>query len=300
MTTKTTNRNRIAVAWAVVMIAAVMPGVSQAAGETEVDPHWNKATCQTCHVGGSPTAENSDLQAADAEQLCEGCHGSRAGALPCRHSSGIPAADHRMPDSYREALKDGQLVCTTCHDLVAQCLAPHKSYGLANPGFIRDRKTRNRGEHCFECHNAAGYEQLDPHTMEGGDPALPTCTFCHASMPVKDDRGWLSVDFNMSGSRNDMCRGCHKVQPHPGGMFSNEPIGWDHLAVPSAEILENMKQAEERLGFVFPLDPSNGEIYCATCHNPHDEALEGYPVAARPGTDYRLRVDNNCQACHDL
>jgi len=61
-----------------------------------------------------------------------------------------------------------------------------------------------------------------------------------------------------------------------------------------------MKQAEARLGFVFPLDPSNGEVYCATCHNPHHEALQGYPVAHTPGSEYRLRVEDNCQACHDL
>ena len=268
--------------------------------EAAASPHWNKATCQACHVSASPTAENFGLQAADAEQLCEGCHGSRGNAVPCRHSSDIPAGDHRMPDSYREALQDGQLACTTCHDLTVQCLAPQRSYSFTNPGFVRDRKSRSRGEQCFECHDAAGYEQLNPHVMETGYPAQPTCTFCHATMPQKDERGWISVNFNMPESLNDMCLGCHRIQPHPGGMFSNEPIGWDHLAVPSAKVLENMKQAEPRLGFVFPLDPSNGEIYCATCHNPHNEAFEGYPVAHTPGSEYRLRVEDMCQACHDL
>jgi len=300
MTTPTTNQNFRTLAWAVVLIAVVMPGVPQAAGETKADPHWNKATCQACHVSASPTAENSGLQTTDAEQLCEGCHGNRGGALPCRHSSDIPAADHRMPDSYREALQDGQLACTTCHDLTVQCLSPSRSHSFANPGFVRDRTSRNRGEQCFECHDASGYEKLNPHAMEAGDPAQPTCTFCHASMPVKDERGWLSVDFNVPGSLNDMCLGCHTIQPHPGSMFSSAPIDWNHLAVPSAEILQNMKQAEARLGFVFPLDPSNGEVYCATCHNPHHEALQGYPVAHTPGSEYRLRVEDNCQACHDL
>lgn len=286
--------------WAVVAVAALLPQIVRAADSAEGDPHWNKATCRTCHVDASPTAENSGLQTKDAEQLCKGCHGSRGGALPCRHSSNIPAGAHPMPDSYRAALKNGQLACTTCHDLTVQCLNPSRSYSFSNPGFIRDRKSRSRGEQCFECHDAAGYERLNPHVMEAGDPPQPTCTLCHTTMPLKDERGWISADFNMAGTLNDMCRGCHRVQPHPGSMFSSGPATWNHLAVPSAEILENMQQAEQRLGFVFPLDPSNGEIYCATCHNPHDKALEGYPLADRPGSKFRLRVDNNCQACHDL
>jgi len=284
--------------WTVVTVAALLPHIVCAAGDTEGDPHWNKATCRTCHVNASPTAADFTLQQDDAEQLCDSCHGSRGGALPCRHSSNIPAGDHPMPDSYREALKDGQLVCTTCHDLTVQCLSPSKSYSLVNPAFIRDRHSRNRAENCYECHDSSGFEQLNPHVLDSGDPAQTTCTLCHATMPVKDERGWLAVDFNMPDSLNDACLGCHKVEPHPGISFG--PASWDHLAVPSAEVLENMKQAEQRLGFVFPLDPSNGEIYCATCHNPHHEALEVYPVADTPGSKYRLRVENNCQACHDL
>jgi len=286
--------------WTIVAAAALFQHIACAADEAEGDPHWNKVTCQACHVTESPTAENSALQMDDANQLCDSCHGSKGSALPCRHSSNVPAGDHPMPDSYRAALKDGQLACTTCHDLTVQCLSPHKSYSFNNPGFIRDRNSRNRAENCFECHDTTGLERLNPHAMHTGDRAQPMCTLCHASMPMQDERGWLAVDFNMRDSLNDTCLGCHKVEPHPGSSFSIGPASWNHLAVPSAEILENMNQAEQRLGFVFPLDPSSGEIHCATCHNPHDEALEGYPVADTPGSNYRLRVEDNCQACHDL
>ena len=292
----TTSRKPIAIILATVAVA--IPGLASGAGDTS--PHWNDVGCQTCHVHASPTADNLSLQAEYGEQLCEQCHSSRGDATSCRHLSGISAGDHPMPDSYRANLRDDNLACTTCHDLAVQCLSPHPSYSLTNPGFIRDRSSRNRAEHCFECHDRAGYEQLNPHVMEAGDPAQPTCTFCHATMPLKDERGWISVDFNVPGSLNDMCRGCHNVQPHPGSMFSVGSVGWNHLDVPSPEILKNMKETEARLGFVFPLDPDTGEMYCATCHNPHHEDLDHYPVAEIPGTKYRLRVADNCQACHDL
>ena len=285
-------------AWAAAGVF-LLPGLLLAADAAAEDPHWNKTTCTTCHVDKAPTARSSELRA-DAEQLCDSCHGSAGDALPCRHLSGIPASDHPMPDNYRAALKDGQLACTTCHDLTVQCLSPSITHSFANRGFIRDRTSRNRGEQCFGCHDASDYEPLDPHALEAGNPTQPTCTLCHASMPVRNEQGWLSVDLNMSGRLNDMCLGCHRVEPHPGNMFSPGPAIWSHLAIPSGEILENMERSSQILGFQFPLNPSTGEIFCATCHNPHPADLAGYAVADVPGAEYRLRVDNICQACHDL
>jgi predicted CXXCH cytochrome family protein len=281
------------------MTIAIIHSSSARSADDAVDPHWNKTTCATCHNAASPTPESIGLKSDSDEELCAGCHSSRGGALPCRHSSGIAAGDHRMPDSYRAALKDGMLSCTTCHDLTLQCLNPSESYSYQYPGFLRDRSSHNTGEHCFECHNAAGYDKLNPHVMEAGDPAQPTCTLCHANMPLKDDNGWISADFNMPGNLNDVCFGCHRVAPHPGFSFSG-PVGWDHLVVPSAEILENMKETEAREGFVFPLHSETGEMHCATCHNPHHETLEGYPIANLQGSEHRLRVGDTCQACHDL
>jgi hypothetical protein len=135
--------------------------------------------------------------------------------------------------------------------------------------------------------------------METGNPPQSTCTFCHATMPVKDENGWVAVDFHVEESLNDICFGCHRVAPHPGFSFSG-PIGWNHLAIPSREIRDNMDRTEAAQGFTFPIDPNTAQINCATCHNPHHESLEGYPVAKTPDTEARLRVTDNCQACHDL
>lgn len=263
------------------------------------NPHWSKSACQTCHVDAAPAAGNLVFHEAEPELLCESCHGSPGGAKPCRHNSDMAAGEVAVPDSLASALKGGKVVCTTCHDLTKQCLNPTRSASFMSPGFIRDRQSRNRSEYCHQCHDRSAYEKLNPHRMETGDPAQPTCTFCHATMPVKDERGWVSVDFHVQGSLNAMCLGCHKVAPHPGFSFGGPPR-WDHLAIASNDIADNMQRAEQTHGMTLPIDPNTAQVWCGTCHNPHDEALEDYPVGNSPGLKARLRVTDICQACHEM
>jgi hypothetical protein len=280
-------------AWAIALVS--FPFVARGEG----NPHWNEAACQTCHVDSAPTAGNIVFQGGDADALCESCHAGRGEATPCRHNSGLTPAGVSIPDTHTASLKDGQVVCTTCHDLAYQCLNAHPAYRKTNLGFVRGRNSHTRSDACFLCHERMPVEQLNPHAMEAGNPPQPTCTFCHATMPVKDDNGWVSVDFHVQGSLNDVCFGCHRVEPHPGMSFSG-PLGWNHLSIPSFEIRGNMDRAEAAQGIEFPIDPNTAEIHCATCHNPHHESLEGYAVANTPGAKNRLRVADNCQACHDL
>jgi len=139
MTIRTTIRTYAAASrrgvWTVAMTASVAmafvtisPGRSQAADGTQTDPHWNQSTCETCHQNAMPVPENIALLAEHAERLCESCHGSRGNARSCRHSSNIPVVDQPSLQSYRDSVQDGQIVCTTCHDLTVQCLSPHKAY----------------------------------------------------------------------------------------------------------------------------------------------------------------------------
>jgi predicted CXXCH cytochrome family protein len=300
MTTLITRLDSTLKLIAVGVIAVFVSCPAFAADGTETSPHWVKGKCQVCHDSATPASGRARLKSERAEQLCEGCHEGRGGARPCRHISDIPAGNLKIPESYAATTHDGKLVCTTCHDLAIQCLSPSQSYSFMNPGFVRDRSSGVRGEQCFQCHDSAGFEHLNPHNMLAGNPPQPTCTLCHASTPTMSDSGWQRVDFNVRRSLNDLCTGCHKVSPHPGNSFSGKPIGWEHLAVPSAEIRENMAAAEQALGLVLPLDPITGEVHCATCHNPHHEDVDNYAVAREPGSAARLRVDEICQACHDL
>ena len=264
-------------------------------------PHWDKKMCQTCHTDALPVAGSASLKDANSEGLCESCHGERGDATGCRHLSDLAAGDLEMPDSFRDSLSDGAVVCTTCHDIVYQCKNARRQFSYQNPSFLRDRKSLRTGEFCFNCHEANGYKKLSPHKGVAGSPPGPTCLLCHATMPEASDTGQLTVKFNFDMDHNATCAGCHEVRPHPLGMsFSQaEQSEWVHLVAPAADILENMRESRAEFGISLPLDPNTGEIFCATCHNPHDFKVGGARGSQNSGAKHRLRLNNICQACHD-
>ena len=263
-------------------------------------PHWNKSDCQTCHADPSPVASSAVLKAAHAEDLCDSCHGAKGTALTCRHASDIAVGEQDVGDNFRASLKDEKLVCTTCHDVVYQCEHPSKQYSFMNPGFLRDRTSPATGEYCFECHEESGLQKLNPHQGVAGEPQRPTCPLCHVDIPGTGATGQLVVGFNMQHDLNDACRACHIVQPHPKNSFSKKQTpGWDHLVTPSTEVLQNMQEAKVRTGIELPLNPLNGEVFCATCHNPHDFKIGGEHGSEEVVADKLLRMTGICQACHD-
>lgn len=271
-----------------------------AGADAEGSPHWNKDGCQICHVDAAPVAGNISLHEPDAETLCVTCHGDRGDALPCRHASGIPVGDMNIAETFSGALQDDKVVCTTCHDVVYQCERPKLYYSYENPGFLRDRDYAKTGEYCYECHESADYEKLSPHTGVAGNPLRPSCLVCHSSLPETSSTGRLVVEFNMQHDLNDTCQGCHNVRPHPINMFASEKSDkWIHLVVPPDEIAENMGIYEQETGVALPLNSQNGEIFCATCHNPHDFKVGGGHGSEARDMKHRLRLANICQACHD-
>ena len=291
MTTKTTDLSRVLV----LMLFLVAPAVV-----AQDNPHWNKTTCEVCHDNSKPVDGSADLKGGDAEVLCDTCHGGRGSALPCRHASDIAVGEQDVGDNFRASLKDEKLVCTTCHDAVYQCEHPSKQYSFMNPGFLRDRTSPATGEYCFECHEESGLQKLNPHQGVADELQRPTCPLCHVDIPGTGATGQLVVDFNMQYDLNDACRGCHVVQPHPKNSFSTtQTPGWDHLVTPSAEVLQNMQEAKVRTGIGLPLNPLNGEVFCATCHNPHDFKIGGEHGSEEVVADNLLRMTGICQACHD-
>ena len=264
------------------------------------NPHWNKNSCQTCHMAAAPTGGMVNLNAPDAEALCETCHGDRGDARPCRHMSGLPVGENNLPDIFSGSLKDGQIVCSTCHNIVYQCEHPSRQYSFMNPAFLRERASLDTGQFCFECHDASGYERLSPHAGVSGMPPRPTCLLCHDGLPETNSAGQLVVEFNMPHDLNDTCRGCHNVRPHPRSFsYSSIDEGWIHLVEPSEEIRENIRKSQAETGIRLPLNPLNGEVFCATCHNPHDFKVGGEHGSQVAGANARLRINDICQACHD-
>lgn len=224
------------------------------------------------------------------------CHGGRGGMLACRHSSGLPVGDMRVPDYYGKVLERGRITCTTCHDLTFQCKNPNIAYRLQNPGFLRNRVSRATSDQCFECHDDRQFTALNPHVGASGDSPEPTCLLCHERLPQSTETDVADVSFNMQDDLNDMCRGCHDVKPHPTGMSFGAPAeGWVHLVRPSAEVLGKIEGWQAATGVILPLNSKNGEIHCATCHDPH--GVPAGSTAAQP--EDRLRADDICQVCHD-
>ena len=262
------------------------------------NPHWNKATCATCHSSAKPAPGNAALRTPTAEAGCESCHDG-SDAVACRHASGIPVGSLPVGDMYQGSLRDGRVVCTTCHDPVFQCEHPNVAYRFQNPGFLRGRVSRNTGDQCFTCHGAGGYAKLNPHTETTGDPPRKTCLLCHAAIPGDTGAAAAPPTFNMRDDLNDMCRGCHVVAPHPKGMgFGKQAEGWVHLVRPSGDVTARMEASEAATQVTLPLSPYNGEIYCATCHDPHAYRAPGSTPDAQ-SSEHLLRQDKICQACHD-
>ncbi len=259
-------------------------------------PHWNKATCDTCHVVASPVAGNAALRHAVAEIGCMECHGDRGGMLACRHRSDLPIGDLAVPEYYSAALDGGRVTCTTCHDLTFQCKNPNVAYGFQNPGFLRNRVSHDTTDQCFECHDDERYAALNPHAGAIEDPLESTCRLCHVGDAKPASSGMSAIAFNMPHDPNDMCLGCHDVRPHPTGMsFGASQEGWVHLVRPSAGVLVTMERWEAATGKRLPLSANDGKIYCATCHDPHGPAAGSAALQAED----RLRSDDICQACHE-
>jgi hypothetical protein len=272
------------------------------AARAEGSPHWSATSCKACHVESAPFQGAANIKAVDVETLCESCHGDRGDALPCRHASGVPIGEYAVSETLQSSLRGDQIVCSTCHDVVYQCEHPQAHYSLQNRGFLRDRTSRHAADFCAKCHDESNYEKLSPHAGVAGSPPKPTCSVCHASLPEQGSTGQLVVDFNMKRDLNDTCRGCHDVRPHPTGMTFGSPQAadeWIHLVTPSAVVLDSLRDSAAETGIELPLNPQNGEIFCATCHNPHDFKVGGEHGSQESGMKARLRQHDICQVCHE-
>lgn len=255
-------------------------------------PHWDDQACRTCHGEGTPTT----IESYDDDTMCGKCH-EKSATLSCRHPSGRVIGKSNsvsLPDTYRSAVRDGKLVCTTCHDPLVQCqgdrLAPY-----LNPRFLRGGPFQQRDEVCLLCHDPAAYAKLNPHAqLSGTETRDDACRFCHEGSV---ERISASSGFRMVASLQ--CLGCHAVAPHPMSMIPGSGIdSWNHLVVPGESTSRRMNATRERTGARLPVEPGTGKISCATCHDPHESGvIAGDP----PYLDRaRLRPVARCENCHEM
>lgn len=274
-----------------------LPAAAQTA-----NPHWRPDGCQACHETAAPTAAQLGLKASPASAVCATCHGGGEASV-CAHRPDIVVTSDRVTtiaEPLRPALSNGQVVCTTCHDMTPHCALDVKSR-YRNKSFLRGGPFEERGEQCFLCHEESAYRKPSPHMQSGKDGEFRegTCTFCHGAVPQRDADGkWQPVQYASSGKLSAMCEGCHAVGPHPSGSVRGKS-GWFHMAAPSDVYAARMEATVAAKGGRMPLDPQTGTITCVTCHDPHDQRVPGFAVASTPGTKARLRYEDPCGACHD-
>ena len=274
------------------------------------NPHWRDGACHACHRG-DPNARPVKLREENVDQLCQFCHTDDIDHAYIHPINVKPDSRMiaRMPSNYRDAIniQNGELSCTTCHKLTIQCLTRHRSERGLNPRFFRGGPFRTRAEQCYFCHDADQYERLNPHKQisEDGQMRQATCQICHKE-DINTLQGVRGIDNLLFYNKSDlklMCIGCHPWKPHPGGTtytFRENKNPPDHLVRPDAKILQRMQQQTAINGISLPLEPGSGKIFCATCHDPHQQGvINNKNNGDKVETKNRLRTTKICLNCHD-
>ena len=291
---RTLNRDRRVTAAARYLVSMVMSAICAlpvfaAPGDF---PHWDEQACSTCHGNAAP----APIENYDDDAMCGKCH-DKSGSVSCRHPSNLAIGDSpavSLPDDFRSAIREGQLVCTTCHDPLVQCQGDHLAPYL-NPRFLRGGPFQQADEACLLCHDSGAFQKLNPHEqLIGGEINNDVCRFCHQS--ARDGNVSVAAGFQIEISRQ--CLSCHAVLPHPMSMIPGSGIdSWNHLVVPGESTLRRMSDTRARTGARIPVEPNTGKVTCATCHDPHETSvIPGDPPFQEKA---RLRPVVRCENCHE-
>jgi DmsE family decaheme c-type cytochrome len=173
--------------------------------------------------------------------------------------------------------------CATCHEDVAKQFAKtnhgrqfagNKAYGSAN---------------CVSCHvgaeehAASGGEKKPPNLKKGPDASAP-CLSCHSGKPKQAH--WAGSSHERAGLA---CASCHAVHAQHGGT----PEMAKTLPGPS-EVTKNCVECHGGLRAALHQRSSHplreGQMTCASCHNPHGAA--GEKLIAQGS------VNELCYSCH--
>lgn len=264
-----------------------------------------------CHVGKPEEVRlrNAD----DYNQLCNNCHEADMISSYVHAVGMVPPQDFlaRMPKEFKDAVArgGGKVTCISCHDLTIQCKTERFEQVALNKLFFRGGVYSARTDLCFQCHDAKRYERFNPHDQISDEGVLDTqtCYVCHSVTPNrKTAKSIRDVQFNVMQELTQLCTGCHPWRMHPGGMWAgfakgSHGEGPNHLVVPPDYVLQRIKEQEQAIGVMMPLDPHSGRIFCATCHNPHERGVQWQPAADKGADGYkRLRKGEFqiCNTCH--
>ena len=242
------------------------------------DPHGVRDGCRACHQG--EPAEGRPQLRGDANTLCTVCHArGKAGREP-HPVGGVGTEKVKIPAAF-PLDGAGRTTCLTCHDHLPLCQNPGRE---AKGAFLRpvvlELEPTGGAESlsfCYACHledEVAAYNPHERQVTAAGEIEERRCLFCHRERldpQVESERG----DYRLRKEISVICIGCHLLTPHAGAA--------EHLEEPSEAVLATLREAEERLKVVLPLDEKE-RVNCATCHNPHQEGV--FPVGSPAGALY--------------
>ncbi len=269
--------------------------VAFAEQSVRINPHWTGTFCLTCHDKQPKKGEELSFRFnGDFVKICNRCHETEEATADI-HPVNIevpPEMLKNVPEDFK--LAEGNLItCLTCHELKYQT-SINNPVRRINPKFLRGGPYKNRSDICYRCHVRENYERMNPHNQIDGDGNIieSKCLFCHSSRPDVDIVGIDKVEF--TGNVAEYCYGCHagKDEDHPSGFTHNG-------AEPTEERLKCIAKVEKKLGLYLPL--YDGNVFCGTCHNPHQRGVQKGVAAWGADEEYRLRLPKGymmCVACH--
>lgn len=249
--------------------------------------HHQAQYCSLCHQAGSNAPPAFEVRPRAGLDVNCRCHYNHPEDL--RHPTDVvlpEAMRSRMPASF--PLSDGKMTCVTCHSFKVLC-APQKPEASS----LRGAPYPDRSAFCYQCHDAAKYERLNPHRQldTAGKIVEEKCLFCHIKKPDETRATFASI--KLVGGLEMLCRGCHDVS-------DLHPAGKRHMVRPTLEYQARMRRLENHYGIVLPLD-EKGRLTCITCHNPHEEGVIPKSQAGAPGAGQALRQrlpKALCAECH--
>lgn len=272
------------------------------------NPHWRPDGCTACH-NRTPSPEAQHLRNSDALSICKDCHDSVTEQTHIHAVGMVPPRSffERMPADFKGSLTahGGRINCLTCHDILLQCKEDTFYQQQANGEFLRDAPYNTRTGICYQCHDRTKYQPLNPHDQISAKGVLLTdkCLICHLEVPKELPNGEIvGAELYRDSGLAEICINCHRKIPHPSGNLSfikgGEP---NHLVKPPAKIRQQMVKMTNEKNVYLPLEPATGQIYCATCHNPHERGvIKNKEHAMGADSENRLRIVPLCQNCHDI
>ncbi|MBI4825985.1 MAG: cytochrome c3 family protein [Nitrospirae bacterium] len=279
----------------------------------------NQIICETCHtVHGSPN-ESFLIESSSNSGLCLECHRDKNiftddGRRKPFHVVNSRFEKVRIPDELiRKGAKLGpnnEIICQTCHKV-------HNN--MIEKQLLLIIKDEGSGL-CLTCHTDKKYIEQTKHNLANSAPGeknldgktvseAGVCSSCH--LPHKAARKlYIEKDYTTS-----LCLSCHSKKNiaeekipddyrHPVDVSPFEKKKSD-----SEIILTTISAEKEKLDLplfnIYGAQDKNGEITCATCHDPHrwrSDSTEGEirkEVKGDINTSFlRKPSPELCSSCH--